>query len=204
MTKIHHAVIDGMSGAEIMGVLLDLTPEGREPPPTPRGWGRGEPRAERARDVDARRARRPRGTSNGWRERCLRRCPTSRTWPSCRRCPVLTPSAGRPPTIARLIRGGERRVLERSNLTPPRPRSTVTYRRTAVSRSASSRWTQSRRSRRSTAARSTMSCCRSAPVRCAGGCSSTMSFPRCRWLPRCRCQCAARSRWVPTATGSGC
>ena len=33
MTKIHHAVIDGMSGAEIMGALLDLAPEGREPPP---------------------------------------------------------------------------------------------------------------------------------------------------------------------------
>src|SRR5918998_5719172 len=32
LTKIHHAVIDGMSGAEIMGVLLDLSPEGREPP----------------------------------------------------------------------------------------------------------------------------------------------------------------------------
>ena len=30
LTKIHHAVIDGMSGAEIMGVLLDLSPEGRE------------------------------------------------------------------------------------------------------------------------------------------------------------------------------
>ena len=33
MTKIHHAVIDGISGAEIMGALFDLTPEGREPPP---------------------------------------------------------------------------------------------------------------------------------------------------------------------------
>ncbi|HEV2999915.1 MAG TPA: wax ester/triacylglycerol synthase family O-acyltransferase [Solirubrobacteraceae bacterium] len=32
LSKIHHAVIDGMSGAEIMGVLLDLSPEGREPP----------------------------------------------------------------------------------------------------------------------------------------------------------------------------
>lgn len=40
MTKIHHAVIDGMSGAEIMGVLLDLTPEGREAPPIPPDWGK--------------------------------------------------------------------------------------------------------------------------------------------------------------------
>jgi diacylglycerol O-acyltransferase / wax synthase len=30
LTKIHHSVIDGLSGAEIMGVLFDLAPEGRE------------------------------------------------------------------------------------------------------------------------------------------------------------------------------
>ena len=30
LTKMHHAMIDGMSGAEIMGVLFDLEPSGRE------------------------------------------------------------------------------------------------------------------------------------------------------------------------------
>ncbi len=34
LTKIHHAVIDGLSGAEIMGVLYDLSPEGRNLPET--------------------------------------------------------------------------------------------------------------------------------------------------------------------------
>jgi diacylglycerol O-acyltransferase len=34
MSKIHHAVIDGISGNEIMGVLLDTSPEGRKPPDT--------------------------------------------------------------------------------------------------------------------------------------------------------------------------
>jgi WS/DGAT/MGAT family acyltransferase len=38
LTKIHHSLVDGMSGAEIMSVLFDLDPEGREPP-SPAGLG---------------------------------------------------------------------------------------------------------------------------------------------------------------------
>jgi diacylglycerol O-acyltransferase / wax synthase len=38
-TKIHHAVIDGVSGAEIMGLLLDLGPQGPSLPIEPREGG---------------------------------------------------------------------------------------------------------------------------------------------------------------------
>ena len=46
LTKIHHALIDGMSGAEIMGLLLDLTPEGRELPQPTTDWGADVPPTE--------------------------------------------------------------------------------------------------------------------------------------------------------------
>jgi diacylglycerol O-acyltransferase len=45
LTKIHHAVIDGISGAEVMGLLLDLEPEGRELPRA-RAWGADRPPGE--------------------------------------------------------------------------------------------------------------------------------------------------------------
>src|SRR6478672_4951370 len=38
LTKIHHALIDGMSGAEIMGLLLDLGPDAPKLPEEPAKW----------------------------------------------------------------------------------------------------------------------------------------------------------------------
>src|SRR3954451_9101315 len=35
LTKVHHSVVDGVSGNEILSVLLDPSPEGREIPPAP-------------------------------------------------------------------------------------------------------------------------------------------------------------------------
>jgi len=43
LTKIHHALVDGLSGAEIMGVLFDLSPEGRDAPAPRMGGGEPEP-----------------------------------------------------------------------------------------------------------------------------------------------------------------
>jgi diacylglycerol O-acyltransferase len=43
-TKIHHAVIDGVSGAEITGLLMDLSPEGRNIPPAEQAAPRSSPR----------------------------------------------------------------------------------------------------------------------------------------------------------------
>ncbi len=117
LTKIHHSAVDGLSGAEIMSVLLDLSPEGREPPPADLGPVDEEP------SELSMLARGVLGTPR-YLQRVLRSLPS--TVPNLEDAPILSdiPGAkllGR--TTARVTRTLQRRqsrVLERTTLTRPR------------------------------------------------------------------------------------
>jgi WS/DGAT/MGAT family acyltransferase len=117
LSKIHHAVIDGMSGAEIMGALLDLEPEGRPAPP---------PRIEGAEDPPSDREMLLRGLAGLPRYplRVLRALPT--TLPNVDEVPSLAnaiPGANALGALARAVQrrgGSDGADVTRERLTPPR------------------------------------------------------------------------------------
>ena len=115
LTKIHHALIDGMSGAEIMGLLLDLSPEGRELPEAP------PPTNERAPNDLELFARGVLGVPR-YPLRLLRSLPTA--IPNIEDTPFSTlPGAGtvgRLGGLAKRVVGGDGRIPDRRRLTAPR------------------------------------------------------------------------------------
>lgn len=116
MTKIHHAVIDGMSGAEITGALLDLSAGGREPPP---------PLAEAADSPPSELQMLARGALGLPRYplRLLRSLP--RALPNVEEVPSLggipgLKRAGRLAAAAQRALGGGGRVIGHVDMVPPR------------------------------------------------------------------------------------
>src|SRR5947209_2945418 len=116
LTKIHHSAIDGISGAEIMGVLLDLSPEGRDVSASTTAAGDHEPGELEMLG---------RGMLGAPRyvQRVLRALPS--TLPNLEHTPIVgdLPGAttlGRATSrVMRLAQRRDSRVLQRSNLTPP-------------------------------------------------------------------------------------
>ncbi len=137
LTKIHHAAVDGLSGAEIMGVLFDLEPQGRELPDSGR-----ERNGEHPSELEMF-ARGLFGLPR-YPVRMLRslpaRCPTSTrprsgTSPAPRRSP--RPRSGcerRSAASARAASSSARPTSHRG------PRSTAASHLTAASSSGRSRW----------------------------------------------------------------
>jgi diacylglycerol O-acyltransferase / wax synthase len=178
LTKIHHSAVDGVSGNEILSVLLDPRPEGREIPAA--GDGRDGERVPG--DVEML----GRGLLGVARQplRALRSVPT--TLPNVTELPGATvmpgarPSRGRSGGCAARSRGRTRACSSPPPRVRRRRRSTARSRRTGASHSASSRSTRSSSSKTRSASPSTTSSSRSAPVRCASGCWSETRCPRTR------------------------
>ena len=159
LTKIHHAVIDGMSGAEIMGVLLDLVAR----------------RAARSTPPDDERRRRP-PARPGRLEMLGRGLLGVPRYPlrALRGAPARDAEHRGHAVRDAARRGDDRRGSPAGRRRAPvsprrRRRSTGASRRTGASRSGSCRSRTSSASRTTTAARSTTSSWRSARAPCGAG-----------------------------------
>ena len=170
LTKVHHSVVDGVSGNEILSVLLDPSPEGRELPP--KGNGAQPERVPSELEMLGR------GLMGLPMQplRALRSMPTALPnltslpganafpgVPTLTRATAAARSAARPRRRRpRDPRGDDRApaedLVQRPHLGAP-----------AVLVRPSCRSTPSRRSRTRPASRSTTSSSRSAPARCATG-----------------------------------
>ena len=120
LSKIHHAAVDGMSGAEILGTLMDTSPEGRQIADPPKDW-----KPERAPaqlellprallGMAAQPVRALRGTS--------RTLPNLMELPGASSLPGLGAAAALARRAARLagIGPGEGSVIERPRMSAPR------------------------------------------------------------------------------------
>ena len=146
LSKVHHAAVDGVSGAEIMGVLYDLDPDTRAREP-----GKGTPWTPERRPGQASRcsgavlvglAKQP--------LRAARSLPAAATsLPDCPApawCPACPPCSARGPRSSSSS-AAARRTRSWSTCAPrgrPRRASTGRSARTGASRSARCRWTTSR------------------------------------------------------------
>jgi diacylglycerol O-acyltransferase len=82
--KTHHALVDGISGVDILSVLFDLSPDVEEPPPGPAWTPKPLPSAaELLADGLVERATAPFKFAHGLRRRVRAPAARSRAWPRC-------------------------------------------------------------------------------------------------------------------------
>ena len=178
LTKLHHSMVDGVSGNEILGVLLDPSPRGQGDPAEARGAGR-RARPRRPRDARPRAARRAApaaaraalaadGAAEPDRPPGRQRVPGRAAARRDRGC-----ARGRRGEDPGDPRGDDRAAAEDELQRPRRPAPALRV-RLALARHASSG------SRTSSGSPSTTSWSRCAPPRCATGCSTATSCPRSR------------------------